>query len=79
MKKHTGTVILLALGLNTLACATTPAPSPLAHVSEASTPQHLAAVGNQAGQPPHPHAVWAAGYYAYKDGRYVWVPGHWKY
>ena len=28
---------------------------------------------------PHPHAMWVKGHYAYKSGRYVWVPGHWKH
>ncbi len=30
------------------------------------------------GKKPHPHAMWVKGHYAYKAGRYLWVPGHWR-
>jgi len=28
---------------------------------------------------PHPHAIWVKGHFAYQTGRYIWVPGHWRY
>jgi hypothetical protein len=27
--------------------------------------------------PPGPDFVWVNGYWAWRDGRYVWIPGHW--
>ncbi len=29
------------------------------------------------GTPPYPDAVWRPGYWAYRGGGWVWIPGHW--
>ena len=53
------------------------------------TGEHRAALGAGVdtlggGHAPHraedlPTAIWVQGHYAYVDGRYIWVPGHWEY
>ena len=48
----------------------------------ATTPPHYALEGSQQVESrppqPHPHALWVKGHYSYVEGKYAWVPGHWK-
>lgn len=30
------------------------------------------------GVAPSPAHVWVKGFWAYRDGRWVWIPGHWE-
>jgi len=30
-------------------------------------------------QVPYPHAVWAPGYWEWRDGRHVWIGGHYRH
>ena len=58
--------LILGLGLTATGCATAPPPS-----------NGRVAVARVGQTKPHPHSLWVKGHYAYRSGRYVWVPGHW--
>ena len=58
------TAIVLIPVLSSCATYVRPAPPPLqAEVVGAS---------------PYPGAVWIGGFWTWRDGGYVWVPGHWR-
>src|SRR5437763_11217921 len=42
--------------------------------SEPPRPRHEVIVGVA----PSPAHVWIRGFWAFRDGRWVWVPGHWE-
>ena len=76
--RFSAALLLTALSILVLAssgCAMT-------HHQRNHSEQPLAAnphqVQTKQGKKPHPHAVWMKGHYAYKSGRYMWVPGHWR-
>jgi len=53
------------------------APAPTGAVivsSEPPAPRHEVIVGVA----PSPAHVWVGGFWAYRDGRWVWLPGHWE-
>jgi len=59
-------ICLAAVSMFGSGCATAPPPSTEVNVVHAR------------GHKPHPHAVWVKGHHAYRHGKSVWVPGHWK-
>jgi hypothetical protein len=34
--------------------------------------------GEHVGPPPSPHHVWSNGFWVLRDGRRIWIPGHWE-
>ena len=53
------------------------APAPTGAVivsSEPPPPRHEVVVGVA----PSPAHVWVGGFWAFRDGRWVWIPGHWE-
>lgn len=86
MKKATGRLLLiiavgsiLATGCHTrrVVVRERVAPAPTGEViisSEPPRPRHEVIVGVA----PSPAHVWVGGFWANRDGRWVWMPGHWE-
>ena len=40
--------------------------------------KHAREVAAEEAGPPYPYAIWVRGHWAWR-GRWVWMPGHWRY
>src|ERR1044071_2053373 len=86
MKKATGRLLLiiavgsfLATGCHTrrVVVRERVAPAPTGEVTSSSQPprpRHAARVGVA----PSPAHLWVGGFWANRDGRWAWMPGHWE-
>lgn len=71
---------LFALGLFLAAgCATIRPHASSTEAQQADPSSQTDALAGEGRTSTLPTAIWIKGHYAYLDGRYVWVPGHWQY